>query len=122
MRLKPEFLRLYPLRSAIADVQGILTATRPASFRCPSPRGHILGITQGIGFLENPTPIGIGWHRLTAVRAQWELLRSDSPFGVPLESSYPPGLMGGNLGHCKRCQAPSLYHFWSSLLVHLEGV
>ena len=37
------------------------------------------------------------------------LLRANTPFDVPLGSSYPPGLVGVNLGQPQNCQAPSLY-------------
>lgn len=75
-----------------------------------------------------PRPLRLGgsrpiWHLVgtysVKLRAQMGLPRSNLPFEVPLGSSYPPGLAGVNLGHCKRCQAPILYLVGPSLLVHV---
>ena len=52
------------------------------------------------------------------LRAQDRLLRSDYPFVVPLESSYPPGLLRVNPGRHSTRQALIL-SLWASLLTHV---
>jgi hypothetical protein len=88
-----------------------LLATR--SFRRPSPRQLIWGITPSLGFLGNPSRLVI---RLApALTSQQRgLLRSSCSFCASVESSYPPGFAGVNLGHSTRCPAPSLVPFGPS--------
>jgi hypothetical protein len=82
-----------------------LLATR--SFRRPSPRQRIWGVTPSLCFLGNPSRAAI---RLApALTSQQRgLLRSSCSFCASVESSYPPGFVGVNLGHSTRCPAPSL--------------
>jgi hypothetical protein len=77
------------------------------SFRRPSPRQPIRGITPGLCFLGNPSRAAI---RLApALTSQQRgLLRSSRSFCASVGSSYPPGFAGVNLGHSPKCPAPSL--------------
>jgi hypothetical protein len=64
------------------------------SSRLLCPRQHILGITQGVGFSDNPTHMGmrvIPYSPYSWVRAPYGLLRSEGPFGVAVEPCYTPG-------------------------------
>ncbi len=104
---------------SLTDVQGICAATYPVSFGLPSPRQHIQSVTSGIGFLGNPSLIGI---RLAPTQLPENTIRVTSFRQFVLRTLRVRLSTGFSRSQPKspiHALCPYPLPFWSSLLAHV---